>query len=201
MKNYCSIFLAMILSMAVLAWPAAAQTGNDVVITSPHSGDGLQGTVTITGSTIIDGFLSAEIAFAYTGDTTGTWFLVSTVDHPVKDGLLATWDTASITDGNYTLRMRVYLLNGTFRDATATQLRVRNYTPMETPTPAPTAIQPTTVPTITLTPTPFPTPTMLPTNNAVLTPQDVSIHVGYGGVAALVVLALISLYLWLKRKI
>jgi len=146
------------------------------------------------------GFLFSEVAFAYAGDTTGTWFLIAALNNQVTEGTLATWDTTTITDGNYILRLRVYLDDGSFHDVTVRNLRVRNYTPVETPTPAPTSIRPTLVPTITLTPTPFPTPTLLPTNPAILTPANVSMSVGYGGLAAIILLIVLGSYLWLRRK-
>ena len=115
----------------------------------------LQGVVTIRGSSNETGFLSAEVDFTYAGDTTGTWFLIATDSQPVDSSTLATWDTTTITDGDYNLRLRVILSDGTHLDVIIPNLRVRNYTPIETPTPAPTAVQPTLTPTITLTPTPF----------------------------------------------
>ncbi len=176
------------------------QTEPEPEITSPRPGEALQGLVPITGSDNLPGFVSSEIAFAYSSETTSSWFLVATIDHPVIAGMLATWDTASITDGNYILRLRVQLNDGSFRDVTVQNLRVRNYTPVETPTPGPTAIKPTLVPTLTLTATPFPTPTPLPTNQAILTTTDLSMSIGVGGLGAVVLFAVLGIYLWLRRK-
>ena len=177
-----------------------AQTGLEPIIKTPQTGDVLQGIITITGSDEVTGFFSSEVAFAFAGDTTGTWFLIAASSRPVEDGTLATWDTTTITDGNYVLRLRVYLGDGSFLDVTVPDVRVRNYTPIETPTPAPTALQATPVPTATLTATPFPTPTSMPHNPAILTPVDVSISIAYGGVAAVILLFVIGIYLWLRRK-
>ncbi len=184
----------------VLVQPAGAQTGSGPILKGHRTGDALQGIVPINGSTDVAGFVSAEIAFSYMGDATGTWFLIAALDTPIKDGTLSTWDTTSITDGNYILRLRVTLTDATFRDVTVTNLRVRNYTAMETPTPAPTAKQPTLAPTITLTPTAIPTPTPLPTNQAILSPMELSVSIGYGGVGAIALLGIIGIYLWLRRK-
>ncbi len=194
------IFLCVLASVGVPAVPVHAQAPSSLSITTPRSGDALQGSVTINGSNTVLGFFSSDVSFSYSGDTTGTWFLISTVNAPINEGPLTTWDTTSITDGNYSLRLRVYLDDGTTRDTFVYNLRVRNYTPIETPTPAPTAIRPTPVPTITLTPTPFPTPTLMPANDAILTPTDVSITIGYGGIAAVILLGIIGFYLWLRKK-
>lgn len=194
--------------MSVFIRPVLAQTGSSLIIKKPQAGDVIQGTLTITGSNNITGFLSSEVTFAYSGDTTGTWFLIASSSQPVEDGLLAAWDTTTITDGVYNLRLKVYLEDGTFREVVVQRLRVRNYTPVETATPTPTLTPPavTIVPTITLTPTiiptstPFPSPTLLPTNPAILTSADVSISIGYGGVAGLILLSVLGIYLWLRRK-
>ena len=169
-------------------------------ILSPQPGEVLQGMVTIRGSSNETGFLSSEVDFAYSGDTTGTWFLVGTDNQPVDSDTLATWDTTTITDGNYNLRLRVYLSDGTHLDAIVPNLRVRNYTPVETPTSAPTALQPTLTPTETLTPTPFPTPTPLKANPAVLNSVDISTSLAYGGLAAFILLIIVGIYFWLRRR-
>jgi len=198
MRNLvASLFLVIILASPILV--RTAQAGDPVILV-PHSGDVLQGAVTVTGSSDVTGFVLTEVSFAYTDDPTGTWFLIATASQPVLEGTLATWDTTSITDGNYILRLRVYLADGSFREAFVPSLRVRNYTPVETPTPQPTVAQATPLPTITLTATPFPTPTSLPRNPAVLAPVDVSFSIIYGGSAACLFFIIIGIYLWLRRK-
>ena len=193
--------------LLVLPWlglstsPVRAQADSGISIENPSAGEALQGIVTITGTNNAQGFGYSEVEFAYSNDSTGTWFLIATNTSPTTGGVLGTWDTTTITDGNYRLRLRVHLEDGSLRDAAIPNLRVRNYTAVETPTPAPTARQPTRVPTITLTPTLFPTPTMLPTNAAILTRSEITWSAGLGGAVAILILAIISLYLWLRRKL
>ena len=191
--------LLLIPFLAAVAVRSVAAQGQPIIL-SPRQGEVLQGTVTITGSSAETGFLSSEVDFAYAGDTTGTWFLVAAASQPVDSNTLATWDTTTITDGNYNLRLRVYLKDGTHLDAIIPDLRVRNYTPVETPTPAPTAILPTLTPTDTLTPTPFPTPTPLPVNPAVLTRADISTSLVYGGLGAVILIIILGIYFWLRRN-
>jgi len=191
--------LLLIPFLAAVAVRSVAAQGQPVIL-SPRQGEVLQGTVTITGSSAETGFLSSEVDFAYAGDTTGTWFLVAAASQPVDSNTLATWDTTTITDGNYNLRLRVYLKDGTHLDAIIPDLRVRNYTPVETPTPAPTAVLPTLTPTDTLTPTPFPTPTPLPVNPAVLTRADISTSLVYGGLGAVILIIILGIYFWLRRN-
>jgi hypothetical protein len=191
--------LLLIPFLAAVAVRSVAAQGQPIIL-SPRQGEVLQGTVTITGSSAETGFLSSEVDFAYAGDTTGTWFLVAAASQPVDSNTLATWDTTTITDGNYNLRLRVYLKDGTHLDAIIPDLRVRNYTPVETPTPAPTAVLPTLTPTDTLTPTPFPTPTPLPVNPAVLTRADISTSLVYGGLGAVILIIILGIYFWLRRN-
>ena len=198
-RSYLFIFLFSCLAVIAVK-PAAAQTDSGPAVTNPQAGDALQGTVTVTGSSNATGFLSSEISFSYANDTTGTWFLIATNSQPASDGTLATWDTTTITDGDYVLRLRVVLADGSHLDVTVPNLRVRNYTPVETPTPEPAAPQATFTPTITQTTTPFPTPTTLPGNPAALTSADVSTSIACGGLGAALLLFVFGIYLWLRRK-
>ena len=192
------LLLLILVQVSFAASPVAAQAGP--MLLSPRQGDVLQGVVIIKGTTDVSKFLSVVVDFAYTGDPTGTWFLIATSSQRVNLDTLAAWDTTTITDGNYVLRLRVILKNGDTMDVLVPNLRVRNYTPVETPTPAPTAQQPTVTPTPTLTPTPFPSPTPMPLNPAVLTPLDVSKSIAYGGVGAVFFMIVFGIYLGLRRR-
>jgi hypothetical protein len=193
---------ALLALLAVLAFagPARAQTAFLPALTAPSAGQAIQGVVAILGTTAVDGFVSAELSFAYSGDPTGTWFLVAQTNMPVFEDVLASWDTTTLTDGDYVLRLRVYVADGTSTEIVVDGLRIRNYTPMETPTPAPTVVQPAQAPTATPTATPYPTPTALPRNPAEIGPGDLSGSVGLGALAGLVFLVLLGIYLWLRRK-
>jgi hypothetical protein len=169
-------------------------------IVSPGPGAALQGTVTITGTSDAIGFVSYELAFAYPDDPTGTWFLVAQSNRAVQNGILAEWDTTVISDGNYTLRLLVFLDNGASLEVRVPDLRVRNYTPVETPTPGPTSA-PATESLPTATPyIPLPTLTSLPANPAVLTASRILSGLGYGALAAVSVLLVLSLYLRLRKS-
>ena len=198
MTRIGKLFLLNLILAAVAVRSVGAQ-GLPAIL-SPQQGAVLQGMVTIRGSSDETGFLSSEVDFAYAGDTTDTWFLVGTGNQPVNSDTLVTWDTTTITDGNYNLRLRVYLVDGTHLDAIVPNLRVRNYTPVETPTPAPIAIQPTLTPSDTLTLTPFPMSTPLPVNPAVLTQADISTSLAYGGLGAVILIIILGIYLWLRRN-
>jgi len=170
------------------------------VILSPLPGEVLQGVVSVRGTSRMDEFASAEIAFAYASDTTGTWFRVLTLDQPVEQGLLAVWDTNGVTDGDYTLRLRVWLRDGSFKDFLVEGLRVRNYTPVETPTMAPGISTATAVPPALATATLLPTPTDLAPNPAAVQPGDLARSAALGGILVIAALGLLSAYLWFRWK-
>jgi len=204
-----SLLLAFVPFLTTLILgPAAAQAGPAIL--SPEQGAALQGVVTVKGTSYVSGFVYSELAFGYAGDSTGTWFIIASSSQAVYQNDLAIWDTTTITDGNYILRLRVFLSDGRHLDSIVPALRVRNYTPIETPTPtrvptlAPTAMKtavkkPTATPTITLTPTLFPTPTVMPGNSAIITTRDLGKSIAFGGVAALLFLFILSLYVKLRR--
>lgn len=197
----------IILAAFLYAIPVAAQEITSPVITSPTAGQVLQGQVAIAGTTDIPNFASAEIAFAYASDSSNTWFVIQTMTQPIADGVIATWDTTSITDGDYVLRLRVNLLDGTFQDVTV-PVQVRNYTALPTPLPTATATQPALqIPTPILiaasaTPTPLslPTPTTLPPNPAALTMDQIYANFRRGVLIIAGIFVVFGILLRLRRS-
>ena len=155
--------------------PVLAQEVADLAIVSPETGQIVQGLVLVSGTVTVLGFSSYELSFAYQDDPTGTWFTLQNSSLPVFEGELGAWDTTTLTDGDYILRLRVFLLDGSLQETTVSDLRVRNYTAVPTSTVTPTAtafaqIVPPTAQLIapmpaTVTPS-HPTPTPLPPNPA-----------------------------------
>jgi len=210
--NRVKIGLVILVMMLVLALRVHAQGQDDaeVEVASPEAGEALRGLVTLMGSTVIEGALSWELTFSYASDTTGTWFLIFESAEPVQDGPLARWDTTTISDGNYNLRLTVYLEGGRRAHFVVPGLRVRNYTPIETNTPTPTITstpftetpRPSLTPTITQSPTGTPvpnTPTPLPTNPLELPPGAINYSLLRGAVGALGVFAVMGVYATLRK--
>jgi hypothetical protein len=193
----CLLFFWMVLGAPVQAY--TTQPGDPVII-MPRSGEALQGMVIIEVATNVSGFAFAEIAFTFVADPTGTWFPIATSSQPITNGTMSAWDTTVISDGEYTLRLRVTLTDGSFRDAIVSSVRVRNYTAVETNTPAMIVPNASPLPTSTPTPTPLATPTLLPHNPAVFGSKDVSNSILYGGMTAIAIFAIFSIYLWMRRK-
>ena len=191
-----------------------AQTENSpgVEISAPAPGTPLQGLVTIEGSTVAEGFQSWEINFGYANDATGTWFLIAEGEAQITRGELTQWDTTMITDGDYNLRLTVYLQGGQREHYIVDDLRVRNYSPIETITPTPTLTptpytetpRPSLTPTTTQPPseTPIPdTPTPLPTNPVTITQSNINNSLLRGAAATAAAFLLVGLYLSVKRMI
>ena len=185
-----------------------------VILGTPLPGQALQGVIVITGNTAVPGFTAAELAFSYADDPTDTWFLIASSTTPVENGPLADWDTSTITDGDYALRLTVTFADTTQISLSVTGLRVRNYTSIETDTPTPpppsatplpgTPLPPTASPTATALPSatlPPPTPTPLPTNPAVLSLKDIGTTLGTGAGIGIGGLGLLGLYLYLRQTL
>jgi hypothetical protein len=188
----------------------AAQDVPPVAITAPLPGDVLRGTVTITGRVDAPNFQSAQLDFGYASNPADTWFTLRTFSQLVLDATLATWDTLSITDGDYILRLRMTLNDGSFQDVTV-PVSVQNDAPLATPTALATSIP---VPEIEVQiPTPFllaasptptapprPTPTPLPTNPVSLNQNAISMSLGRGALVILGLFVFAGIILRLRRN-
>ena len=108
----------LLLLLPFLLFVIAAQDAPPVAITSPASGEILRGQVNIIGSTDVPNFVSAQLDFSYASDSAGTWFPLQTLSQTVFDSPLYTWDTTTITDGDYILRMRVFIADGSVQEVT-----------------------------------------------------------------------------------
>lgn len=204
---------AGLLALALTLLPArvSAQAQAAIRIASPASGETLHGFVNVTGTSAVDGFASTELSFAYASDVTSTWFLIYQTDAPVTDGLIAAWDTTLITDGDYHLRLRVTLQDGSILESLVTGLRIRNQGPTETPvptsTPEPTATTELIPPATPLPPTPqpaptstrLPTPTPLPPNPAAVTQSEIVSSLTRGLFIAFLAFLIIGVLLHLRR--
>ena len=170
------------------------------LVDSPKPGQALQGVVTITGNTNISNFQSAQVSFRYDRNDNSSWFLLQQSTQPVDNGSLATWDTTTIADDTYRLQVVVTLQDGTTLETEVPGLRVRNYTPVETNTPAPNSSVTQTAPLVGIltTQTAFPTPTDFPANPARVSPAALASSALQGGVVTAIIFMLIGGYLLLR---
>jgi hypothetical protein len=187
MRTLVRVFLGL-LAIALAPLSVSAQTEDHAEITHPAPGQAVSGLVTITGTAAHPWFVNYDLTFTYASNPTGTWFPLSDpVDTPVFDGRLALWDTTNITDGEYTLRLRVFLQDGTILTTAVEGIRVRNRMPIETPTPPPitTSAAPTATPPP---PTPVPARPTIPPGPARMHVEDAAatgMLVSFGGLGLL----------------
>lgn len=186
----------------------AAQDSPPVAITFPTSGDILSGQVTVTGRTDVPGFVSSQLDFSYASNPTDTWFALQSFTQPVADAALTVWDTTRISDGEYSLRLRVFAEDGSFQEVMV-PVRIQNDTPIPTPTPVlastpdrleaglPTPFLVAASPTPTS--TPHPTPTPLPTNPVTLNQPAVYGSLGRGALVILGLFVFVGLILRFRR--
>ena len=162
-------FVLAVIVLTVLAAPAVAlgparPLPQEVaaVISSPQSGQSVRGSVQITGSALHPAFQRYELYF--TVEPGENWvFIGEARTTPVSNGVLGTWETGGLPDGNYSLRLRVVRQDGNYDEGFARNIVVANTTP-PTPTPTDTPafdVQATLPPPIdsVVTPTPVATPT------------------------------------------
>lgn len=198
----------------------ALQQGG-AAISAPLTGDILSGQVSILGTADAPNFASAELAFSYASDPTGTWFLIQSLSQPAQDSLLAAWDTTQISDGEYSLRLRIYSQDGSFQDFTVAGLIVQNAAPPATatptlapalePTPAPPpateesifiapAAEESSLPTAAPVFSSGPTPQPLPANPATLSVDQINFQLIRGALLALILFIVLGLLLKFRTR-
>ncbi len=211
------VALILLAGVVLPAGSARAQSGTETPaappvegVRFPQPGQALQGSLSILGAIAAPGFVRFELQFGYHNDPTGAWFLIAEGETLPENEILAEWDTGSLTDGIYDLRLVVYREDGqqVYR---VPAVRVRNYTAVETSTPTPvtpTATTrpgdtpvPTITPTATATPPPSATPSLtpLPPNPGEIGRNDLLRSLGNGALLATGAFALIGVYALLRR--
>ncbi len=153
-----------------------AQSG----IIYPPETEVLSGSVQIQGTATHPDFWKYELAAAPQG--TGNWFIIAVSETPVVNGVLGAWDTRTVADGPYSIRLRVVHRDGNYDEYFVKNVIVSNAAPptaeaTPTPTATPTPKPPTATP-IQITPQ-IPTPT--PASTATLAPDAGAPGQGDGG--------------------
>ncbi|MDK1027918.1 MAG: hypothetical protein QGM50_10285 [Anaerolineae bacterium] len=199
------IFIFSIQSQTILAQEEA----DDFKIISPFEGQVIQGIYVISGSVNLVGFSSYTLSFAFNEDPTQTWFLLNTNSLPVFEGEIGIWDTTTLTDGDYSLRLYVVLSDGSEQESIVTNLQVRNYTLVpiseSTSTKAsdfqfspPTALLIT--PELATQAKSFPTLTLLPANPAALTEPEISRALLQGAALVFILFLGFGIFIRLRRE-
>jgi hypothetical protein len=177
-----------------------------VSITSPRAGETLRGQIEIQGVMDVPNFASAELGFKFASDPADTWFSIQTFSQPIQNSTIAIWDTTSLTDGDYNLRLRVFMQDGTFQDDIVTDLKIRNQelpTPTSTNTPLPQFDNSTPTPRI-IAPTEivlsYPSATPLPMNPASITTNTIYKVFAQSALVVLILFILFSLLIRFRKQ-
>jgi hypothetical protein len=174
-----------------------------IFISKPVEGSVVHGVVNLLGKTAVVGFSRYEVEFSYNTNPTDTWFLITRSEQPVTDGILATWDTGGMTDGDFILRVRVYFTDGSLRDTYLKGVKVRNYTATQTPVPTTTSKSAqTNIPTSTVTHTPSPQPTLtpFPSNSAAISSSQIWYTLGRGATVTVILFLVFGWLISVRNK-
>ena len=184
-------------------------------ISSPKPDDVIFGSIQIIGTSSA----AWDLAFSSISVSSADWFLLAKSDQQVLNGLLAVWDTQSVPDGMYSLRLRVFQAD--IQQELVVKVNIRNSTPNPTQgtipldaSQTPTIQRPESLSEIILTETPIgfsPTtpPSLSPIsgtqhqflkNRASLDPKDILIYLGESVLAVFVVFLVAGLMFFLRRK-
>jgi hypothetical protein len=200
-----SVYIFLIIGFLYFSHPYLVQAQSvplEPLVISPRGGEAIQGSIEISGITEITDFARTEVEYRYTNDPKNTWFLIAETDQTVNPGKITDWDTTSVTDGTYDLRVTVILKNNDIKPVTVPGIRIRNYSPVETstlPVPGSLPLVEETVATPIPTRTPRPTSIPFPSNPAILTNSDLGSSLMRGATAGIGFFLAFAIY-WIVKK-
>jgi PKD repeat protein len=114
-----------------------------IVILSPVPGNVIAGNVQIIGAATHPNFLQYQVEFGPESNPGNLWFpATAALQIPVINGLLGIWNTTTLNDGLYAVRLRVYLRDGTTLTTVVNNIRVQNNVPTPVPSPTPNIPRP-----------------------------------------------------------
>jgi len=110
-----------------------------VRISYPQSGSVLAGYITVVGSASHPRFLQYAVEYGPDPNPANLWYPIMLGQRqPVINGALGAWNTGTVQDGRYQLRLHVWLNDGTETFDVVTGLQVSNRAPTAVPTLTPT---------------------------------------------------------------
>jgi PKD repeat protein len=118
--------------------PTSTQSPIRIAILSPIPGNVVAGNVQVLGAAIHPSFLQYQLEYGPDPNPSNLWYPASgVVQAPVLNGLLGIWSTNATPDGNYQLRLRVILRDGTTLATVVNNIRVQNTAPTPIPSATP----------------------------------------------------------------
>lgn len=187
------IFLVGSLASGLLVTPG-------LYITSPESGAVVEGVVEIKGSIPEDGFSSAELLYEYSQAELENWFLIKRLDQVVRDGVLAAWDSTTITDGVYSIKLVVRAQDGTENEVIVENIQVSNYSQASIQTGAAQPANPGNAPSVVDALKANPSVTEVSSNPASVFQEDVRRTAIIGALFAFLALSILALYTTVQSR-
>ena len=202
MQIISSIFLVLSL---MNVWFSPFPQLDLVRIQSPVDGDFLQGSVQIIGTATGNGLQTIEISFRYQDSQSQRWFVINKSTTPVVDDIIATWDTSTIADGVYQIRVLAIFENGRELEKIVNNLNVRNYTafdPIKTENPEVLSTKnlQNQIVTVEATPTLRSSPTPMPPNEMVISQSQFIATAIQGGILGVLFLFVIALFILIRSR-
>ncbi len=150
------VLVVLMLAALAAASPPRVLDCRYVAFTAPLPGATVSGPVEVRGRALILDFQFYKVEYSLPGRDEWTIIGTDVVRQPVENGRLVLWQTTTVPDGSYRLRLRVVDLTGNYCEAILSPLTVMNVRatappPTPTDTPVLTAVPPG--PTLTLPPT------------------------------------------------
>ena len=141
-----ALVLAYVVTAPVLAAPASQEARP--IIVQPAQDAAVRDVVQIIGTAVHPQFQRYELYYAPSPvPSDQSWTFIGDAHNNQQPlGLLGTWDSRSVPDGSYVLRVRVVKQDGNYIDSDARQVIVANTRPVETPTPAESPTPPPELP-------------------------------------------------------
>ncbi len=169
-----AVLIATYLLFATMAQAAPAIQEQRPVIAQPAQDSAVRGVVQIVGTATHPQFQKYQLYFApWPIPSDDAWAFVSEAFTQQQLGLLGTWDSRTVTDGTYALRVRVVKLDGNYHDSDPRRVLVANTRPVAPPTlaatetPEPLPIEEPPTPTVVVV-----APTSQVTSQATATPES-----------------------------
>lgn len=123
--------------------PTTTQLPVSIVILSPVPGNVVAGNLQVLGAAIHPQFLQYQLEYGPDPNPGNLWFpATGVVQTPVLNGLLGIWNTSGTQDGNYQIRLRVILRDGTNLATVVNNIRVQNQVPTPIPSATPNVPRP-----------------------------------------------------------
>lgn len=193
------------LMMLFLTWFSVFPQLDLVRISSPTQGEYLQGIIQIIGTVTGNDLARVEVSFRYQDNQSESWFLIDQFDQPIVDDVLARWDTSTIADGEYQIRVLAVYSDGREQEAIIKNLFIRNYTPFdpiktENPTQVQSVISENKTEIATITPTQRISPTPMPPNEMIITEGQFLRTVVQGAILGILLLFVIVLFIFIRSR-